>query len=217
MRTSLSPAASSTTPAGLPPSGRSENAAYRCTTSSMPASSQALEDRQRAAGVAASWTRRETGRNPSTARDGGVSRRGRRMSGTAIHLLVGTTKGAFVLDGDADRSHWAVRGPYCDGWPINHAIGDPLTGTMWAGGGGDWSGAGVWRSDDDGRTWALTKLTSGQMDAWAADDPGFAESIGWTEAPAPFGETFSQVWSLGRVGARLYAGTKPATLLVSDD
>ena len=50
------------------------------------------------------------------------------MSDAAIHLLVGTTKGAFVLDGDADRSGWAVRGPYCDGWPINHVIGDPATG-----------------------------------------------------------------------------------------
>ena len=67
------------------------------------------------------------------------------------------------------------------------------------------------------RTWELAKLTSGQMDAWAADDPEFAESIGWTEAPAPFGDGFSQVWSLGRVGDRLYAGTKPASLLVSDD
>ena len=139
------------------------------------------------------------------------------MPAEAIRLLVGTTKGAFVLDGDADRARWAVRGPYCDGWPINHVIGDPSTGTIWAGGGGDWSGAGVWRSGDDGRTWELCKLTSGQMDAWAADDPAFAESIGWTEAPAPFGDGFSQVWSLGRVGTRLYAGTKPATLLVSDD
>ena len=139
------------------------------------------------------------------------------MSDAAIHLLVGTTKGAFVLDGDADRTHWEVRGPYCDGWSVNHVIGDRVTGRMWAGGGGDWSGAGVWRSGDSGRTWELTRLTSGEMDAWAADDPGFAESIGWTEGPVPFGDGFSQVWSLGRVGGRLYAGTKPATLLVSDD
>ena len=49
-----------------------------------------------------------------------------RMPAAAIRLLVGTTKGAFVLDGDADRARWAVRGPYCDGWPINHVIGDPV-------------------------------------------------------------------------------------------
>lgn len=139
------------------------------------------------------------------------------MTDAAIQLLVGTTKGAFVLDGDADRSRWRVRGPYCDGWPVNHVLGDPVTGTMWAGGGGDWSGAGVWRSEDGGHTWALSKLTSGEVDRWAANDPGFAESIGWTDEPPPFGDQFTQVWSLGRTGDRLYAGTKPATLLVSDD
>lgn len=139
------------------------------------------------------------------------------MNGTTIRLLVGTTKGAFVLDGDASRDAWTVRGPYCDGWPINHLTSDPRTGTIWAGGGGDWTGAGVWRSEDDGHTWELTKLTTGEMDEWAANDPGFAEMIGWTEEPAPFGDRFSQVWSLARSGDRLYAGTKPAVLLESDD
>ncbi len=136
---------------------------------------------------------------------------------TDVQLLVGTTKGTFVLDGDADRSRWSVRGPYCDGWPVNHVVGDPATGTMWAGGGGDWSGAGVWRSRDGGHTWELTKLTTGQVDVWAASDPDFAAAIDWTEEPAPFGDRFGQVWSLGRSGERLYAGTKPAMLLVSDD
>ena len=102
---------------------------------------------------------------------------------SAPRLLVGTTKGAFILDGTSDRSGWSVRGPYCDGWPINHVVGDPRTGTMWAGGGGDWSGAGVWRSDDDGHTWTLAKLTTGEVDTWAAQDPEFAEMIGWTDDP----------------------------------
>ena len=31
------------------------------------------------------------------------------MSEPAIRLLVGTTKGAFVLDGDPDRTTWTVR------------------------------------------------------------------------------------------------------------
>lgn len=139
------------------------------------------------------------------------------MDEAAVHLLVGTTKGAFVIDGDAERTRWAVRGPYCDGWPVNHVIGDPATGTMWAGGGGDWSGAGVWRSGDGGRSWSLAKLTTGEIDTWAASDPDFAASIGWSEEPAPFGDEFSQVWSLARVGELLYAGTKPAALLVSED
>ena len=139
------------------------------------------------------------------------------MPDTAQRLLVGTTKGAFLLDGSPDRASWSVRGPFCDGWPINHVVGDPVTGTIWAGGGGEWHGAGVWRSTDDGATWTLTKLTTGQVDQWAAGDPEFAQSIGWRPDPVPFGERFAQVWSLGRVGTRLYAGTKPAVLLSSDD
>lgn len=132
-------------------------------------------------------------------------------------LLVGTTKGAFILDGSAERSEWSVRGPYCDGWAINHVIGDPATGTMWAGGGGDWFGAGVWRSEDGGHTWTLAKLTSGELDQWAGNDSEFAAAVGWQDRGNPFPDRFSQVWSLGRVGDRVYAGTKPAHLLASDD
>ena len=29
-------------------------------------------------------------------------------------LLVGTRKGCFVLESDADRKDWQIRGPYCE-------------------------------------------------------------------------------------------------------
>ena len=139
------------------------------------------------------------------------------MASRGIVLLVGTTKGAFLISDRGDRGDWHVSGPHCDGWPINHVVGDPDTGTLWAGGGGDWHGAGVWRSDDGGAHWALTRLTRGQMDDWAANDPDFAAMIGWTDAPTPFGEAFSQVWSLCHAHGALFAGTKPAALLRSRD
>lgn len=132
-------------------------------------------------------------------------------------LLIGTTKGAFVIDGAPDRSAWTVRGPYCEGWPINHLIADRATGELWAGGGDDWSGAGVWRSNDGGRTWTVARLSTGEIDQWSANDPDFAAMFAWSAESAPFGDRFAQVWSLGRVGRRLYAGTKPAALLASDD
>lgn len=139
------------------------------------------------------------------------------MSEPAPRLLVGTTKGAFILTGTAGRDRWSVEGPLCDGWPINHVVGDRRTGTLWAGGGGGWSGAGVFRSTDGGTSWTLSQLSLGEADRWAANDPDFAATIGWREQPVPFGDRFAQVWSLARVGDRLYAGTKPAALLVSED
>ena len=139
------------------------------------------------------------------------------MSMNGVTVLVGTTKGVFLIAGGADRSRWTVSGPFCDGWPINHVIGDPDSGTLWAGGGGDWHGAGVWRSVDGGATWQVTRLTKGTMDQWAANDADFAKMIGWTDTPLPFEGGFSQIWSLGLAHGTLYAGTKPASLLSSTD
>jgi len=36
------------------------------------------------------------------------------MSRGAV-LLVGTRNGAFILDGDAARRSWSIRGPFCEG------------------------------------------------------------------------------------------------------
>ncbi len=139
------------------------------------------------------------------------------MALDGVKVLVGTTKGAFLVSGDAQRTGWTVKGPFCDGWAINHVVGDAATGTLWAGGGGDWTGAGVWCSDDGGESWQVTRLTKGTMDDWAAEDPDFAAMIGWTEEPLPFGTDFSQIWSLSYTAGVLYAGTKPASLLRSGD
>ncbi len=132
-------------------------------------------------------------------------------------LLVGTTKGAFLISSNADRTDWTVTGPHCELWPINHVVGDPDTGTIWAGGGGEWHGAGVWRTSDGGATWQLSKLSTGQLDQWAANDADFAAMIGWTDAPAPFGDDLHSVWSLHHAHGKLHAGVKPGTLLHSTD
>jgi photosystem II stability/assembly factor-like uncharacterized protein len=139
------------------------------------------------------------------------------MMQDGVTVLVGTTKGVFLIHGDPDRQSWTCAPPQCDGWPINHVIGDPASGMIWAAGGGDWHGAGVWRSADGGQSWELTRLTTGQMDQWAANDADFAAMIGWNDTPLPFGDDFSQIWSLAYAHGRLYAGTKPAMLLQSDD
>lgn len=139
------------------------------------------------------------------------------MSEPDTVVLIGTTKGAFLLSGARGADRWSAQGPFCDGWPVNHVIGEPGTGRLWAGGGGDWHGAGIWRSEDAGQSWEVTRLTRGTMDDWAAKDPGFAEAIGWSDEALPFGTEFSQVWSLHYAHGTLYAGTKPAGLLSSTD
>lgn len=133
----------------------------------------------------------------------------------SVTLLVGTTKGAFLLE-RADGGRFTVRGPFCNGWSINHFASGG--GTIWAGGGNGWFGAGVWRSTDGGATWELSKLANGDFDKWMMNDP--AQAAAWgvpTPEPAPFTGEVDAVWSLARVGDTLYAGTKPATLFASDD
>ena len=39
-------------------------------------------------------------------------------------LIVGTRKGCFLLESDEDRRDWKLRGPFCEGWPVYHAIHD---------------------------------------------------------------------------------------------
>ncbi|MGJ8570708.1 MAG: WD40/YVTN/BNR-like repeat-containing protein [Hoeflea sp.] len=139
------------------------------------------------------------------------------MTSSDMTILIGTTKGAFLIEAGSGRDGWQVKGPFCDGWTINHIVGDPQTGTLWAAGGGDWHGAGVWRSADAGESWSVVRLTKGTMDEWAANDADFAAMIGWTGADLPYSDEFSQIWSLGYAHGTLYAGTKPAGLLASKD
>ncbi len=68
-------------------------------------------------------------------------------------LLVGTRKGTFLLESDADRRDWATRGPYCEGWPVYHAVHDAGTDTIYAAAASEWHGSAVWRSADRGETW----------------------------------------------------------------
>lgn len=134
-----------------------------------------------------------------------------------LKVLVGTSKGVFILTRAKGSEEWGVSGPFCDLWPINHVIGDAATGQLWAGGGSEWQGAGIWRSNDGGVTWTLSQLSHGSMAEWAANDPDFAEMIGGVPAPAPFTGDIDSIWSLVAVDGRLFAGSKPAHFFTSAD
>ena len=112
-------------------------------------------------------------------------------------LLLGTPKGAFILDGDAGRRDWAVRGPVCGGWPVHDISVDRATGALLAGAGSPWFGPAVWRSDDVGETWTHSSegLTYG-------DD----------------GPKVATVWNVtAGIDGSIYAGVEPAGLFRSTD
>jgi photosystem II stability/assembly factor-like uncharacterized protein len=73
-----------------------------------------------------------------------------------IVVLVGTRKGCFVLESDPDRREWRTRGPYCEAWPIYHAVYDAGAGAIYAAAASEWHGAGIWRSSDLGESWELS-------------------------------------------------------------
>ena len=68
-------------------------------------------------------------------------------------LLVGTRKGLFMLESDADRRKWSMRGAYCEGWPVYHAVFDQDSGAIYAAAASEWHGSSIWRSPDLGETW----------------------------------------------------------------
>src|SRR6476646_7941557 len=128
------------------------------------------------------------------------SRRGARGDPTMtkrVRLLVGTKKGAFILESDETRQDWSVRGPLCEGWPVHDIIVEPGSGALLVAAGNAWYGPAVWRSEDDGETWTHSSagLTYG-------DDA----------------EPMKTVWSLAATpDGGLLAGVEPAGLFRSSD
>jgi photosystem II stability/assembly factor-like uncharacterized protein len=118
------------------------------------------------------------------------------MMPTKVLVLLGTKKGAFILESDAGRQSWRLRGPYCETWPMNHVIADPATGVIYGAGGNEWFGPAIWKSSDLGSTWTHSSQ-------------GLAYEAG--EQP------IKTVWSLAPGRERLYAGVEPAGLFHSDD
>ncbi|HEY8578385.1 MAG TPA: exo-alpha-sialidase, partial [Beijerinckiaceae bacterium] len=102
-----------------------------------------------------------------------------------VLVLIGTRKGAFILRSDADRRDWRLSGPFGDTSPMNHVIADPASGILWGGGGSEWFGPAVWRSDDLGETWTHSR-----------------EGLKFADGQAPM----TSVWSLASAHGVLWAG-----------
>jgi BNR/Asp-box repeat protein len=74
------------------------------------------------------------------------------MSG--VRILVGTRKGAFILESDGKRERWSVNGPFFGGWELYHVKGSPADpNRLYASQNTGWFGQLIQRSNDGGKTW----------------------------------------------------------------
>jgi len=131
---------------------------------------------------------------------------------SAVRVLVGTRKGAFVLTADAKREQWDIRGPLFAGWEIYHLKGSPADpNRLYASQSSGWFGQLIQRSNDGGETWEPAG------NAFAYD--GVPGTHQWYDGtPHPW--AFARVWHLEpslRDPDVVYAGVEDAALFRSTD
>jgi photosystem II stability/assembly factor-like uncharacterized protein len=111
-------------------------------------------------------------------------------------VMVGTRKGAFLVESD-NRKDWTVRGPFCEGWPVYHAIYDAGSGSIYAAAASEWHGSAIWRSRDLGGSWELS-----------------SEGISYGDDA---GRKVSKVSTLAMAGDRLLVGVEAPGIFESRD
>ncbi|MDT8305621.1 MAG: sialidase family protein [Anaerolineae bacterium] len=129
-----------------------------------------------------------------------------------VRVLVGTRKGAFILESDGKREEWRVDGPHFGGWEIYHLKGSPADpNRIYASQASDWFGQVIHRSDDGGKTWT----TVGNEFVYDGD----AGTHQWYDGtPHPW--EFKRVWHLEPSLTdpdTVYAGVEDAALFRSSD
>jgi photosystem II stability/assembly factor-like uncharacterized protein len=131
---------------------------------------------------------------------------------SAVRVLVGTRKGAFVLTADGKRDKWDVSGPHFAGWEMYHVKGSPADpDRIYASQSSGWFGQLIQRSDDGGATWSPVGNKF--------DYDGDAGTHQWYDGtPRPW--EFKRVWHLEPSLTdpdTVYAGVEDAGLFRSDD
>jgi photosystem II stability/assembly factor-like uncharacterized protein len=129
-----------------------------------------------------------------------------------VRVLVGTRKGAFILESDGKRERWEVSAPHFAGWEMYHLKASPADpNRLYAAQHTSWFGQLIQRSDDGGRTWEPVgnKFT-------------YAGAVGthlWYDGtPHPW--EFARVWHLEPSLTdpdTVYAGVEDAALFRSTD
>ncbi len=125
-----------------------------------------------------------------------------RVKNGDVLLLIGTTKGAFILRSNAQRARWEVGGPYFHGHAIYAMAYDDRDGRhrLWASTHSPIWGTVLRSSDDFGKTW--TNPLEANL-----------------KFPADCGTSLKNIWQicLGREPQTIYCGVEPAALFESHD
>ncbi|HEV8416019.1 MAG TPA: exo-alpha-sialidase [Bryobacteraceae bacterium] len=129
-----------------------------------------------------------------------------------VRVLVGTRKGAFVLESDGKRQKWDVSGPHFAGWELYHVKGSPADpNRLYASQCSGWFGQLIQRSNDGGKTWE-------PMDNKFVYD-GVPGTHKWYDGtPHPW--EFKRVWHLEPALTdpdTVYAGVEDAALFRTTD
>ncbi len=150
-----------------------------------------------------------------------------------VRVLVGTKKGAFVLESDGKRDKWEVSGPHFAGWEIYHLKGSPVDpNRIYASQSSGWFGQIIQRSSDGGKTWETPGggaqkspegFPMGESNKFVYDTtPGKGANLTthqWYDGTQHPWE-FKRVWHLEpslSEADTVYAGVEDAALFVSRD
>jgi photosystem II stability/assembly factor-like uncharacterized protein len=130
----------------------------------------------------------------------------------AVRVLVGTSKGAFILTSNSSRQEWNVDGPHFGGWEIYHVKGSPIEpNRIYASQATDCFGQVIHRSDDGGKSWEAV----GNEFVYE----GEAGTHQWYDgSPHPW--EFKRVWHLEPSLTdpdTIYAGVEDAAIFRSTD
>src|SRR6478735_283734 len=142
---------------------------------------------------------------------------------TAVRVLVGTKKGAFILNSDGKRQKWDVSGPHFGGWQMYHLKGSPVDpNRIYASQTSDWFGQIIQRSSDGGKTWEQPGTKPGEPTTTPQGMPkGESNKFVYDGVPGTHHPwEFKRVWhlepSLGDPDT-VYAGVEDAAMFRTTD
>ena len=152
-----------------------------------------------------------------------------------VRVLVGTKKGAFILNSDGKREKWDVSGPLFAGWEMYHLKGSPADpNRIYASQTSGWFGQVIQRSDDGGKTWHQPGTPKGEETGPGGQPKGESNKFVYDTSPEtgapmtthqfydgkPHPWEFKRVWHLEPSLTdpdTVYAGVEDAAIFRSTD